>query len=144
MGPWARGHDHLGNFNFRVEIDSMASAAFKLLDGISSETDIIEYGGTMDQLRRKRPGRSKWTPITLKRGFTNNPELWEWRRSVVAGLVERKAGSVIILDTDGEEIVRYNFFEAWPTKWKGTDLDGKGTDGVIEEMTLAVERVERA
>lgn len=143
MGFWGRGHDHIGNFNFRIEIEGLASASFKAMDGIGSETEIITYGGTVEQIQRKRPGRTKWTEITLKRGYTNNPELWAWRRSVIAGQVERRAGSIIICADDGSEIVRYNFFEAWPTKWKGMTMDGKGTDTVVEELTLAVERVER-
>jgi len=144
MGFWGRGHDHIGNFNFRVEIEGLASARFKQLDGIASETEVITYGGTVDQLQRKRPGRTKWQDITLKRGYTNDPELWAWRKSVVAGAVERRSGSIIICADDGSEIVRYNFFDAWPTKWKGMQLDGKGTETTIEELTLTVERIERA
>jgi len=144
MGFWGRGHDHIGNFNFRIEIEGLASARFKELDGIVSETEVITYGGTVDQLQRKRPGRSKWQDVTLKRGYTNDPELWEWRKSVVNGHVERRSGSIIICSDDGSEIVRYNFFDAWPTRWKGMQLDGKGTDTSIEELTLTVERIERA
>ncbi|MCB9729716.1 MAG: phage tail protein [Deltaproteobacteria bacterium] len=143
MGFWGRGHDHIGNFNFRIEIEGLTSASFKEMDGIASETEIITYGGSVDLIQRKRPGRTKWSEITLKRGYTNNPELWAWRKSVMDGKIDRRAGSVIICGDDGSEIVRYNFFEAWPTKWKGLTLDGKGTDTIVEELTLAVERVER-
>jgi len=144
MGFWGRGHDHIGNFNFRVEIEGLASARFKELDGIVSETEVITYGGTVDQLQRKRPGRSKWQDVTLKRGYTNDPELWNWRKSVVDGNVERHSGSIIICADDGSEIVRYNFFGAWPSKWTGMKLDAKGTETTIEELTLTVERIERA
>lgn len=143
MPFWGRGHDHIGNFNFRIEIEGLASGAFKQMDGLGSETEVIEYGGTVDQIVRKRPGRSKYTDVTLKRGYTNNPELWEWRRSVIDGNVVRKAGSIIICADEGSEIVRYNFFDAWPTKWKGFTLDGKGTEGLIEELTLTIERLEK-
>ena len=40
--------------------------------------------------------------------------------------------------------MRYNFFEAWPAKWKGFTLDGKGNDVNVEEIELAVEKIERA
>jgi hypothetical protein len=33
--------------------------------------------------------------------------------------------------------MRYNFFEAWPSKWKGFTLDGKGTDVAVEEIEFA-------
>lgn len=144
MGFWGRGHDHIGNFNFRVEIEGLVSAAFKGLDGMGSETDVIEYGGAMDQILRKRPGRTKYTDITLKRGKTTNNELWQWRKSVIDGQIIRKSGSIVICADDGSEISRFNFFEAWPTKWKGFVLDGKGNDGNVEEITLTVEKLERA
>ncbi len=143
MPFWGRGHDHIGNFNFRIEIEGLASASFKQMEGLGSETEVIEYGGTVDQIVRKRPGRHKFTDITLKRGYTNNPELWEWRRGVMDGNVVRKSGSIIICADEGTEIMRYNFFDAWPTKWKGFSLDGKGTDGLIEELTLTIERLEK-
>ena len=44
---------------------------------------------------------------------------------------------------DGEEIMRYNFYEAWPCKWKGFTLDGKGTEVNVEEVELAVEKLEK-
>ncbi len=143
MGFWGRGHDHIGNFNFRIEIEGLHSASFKAMDGLGSETEVITYGGTVDQLQRKRPGRHKYTDVTFKRGYTNNPELWVWRKSVIEGVVDRKSGSIIICGDDGGEIMRYNFFEGWPTKWKGFQLDGKGTDTNIEELTITIERLER-
>lgn len=143
MGFWGRGHDHIGNFNYKIEIEGLVSAAFKECSGIGSETEVIEYGGAQDRIRRKRPGRSKYTDITLKRGYTNNPELWQWRKSVIDGNVDRRAGSIIILGDDSEEICRFNFFDAWPTKWSGFQLDGKGNDGTVEEVVLTVERLEK-
>ena len=142
MPFWGRGHDHIGNFNFRIEFEGLSLASFKECSEIANETEIIEYGGTVDQIRRKRPGRTKYLDITLKRGYTHNAELWTWRKTVVDGNIQRKAGSIILCADDGSEIRRFNFYEAWPTKWKGFNLDGKGTDNVVEELTLTVERVE--
>ena len=143
MGFWGRGHDHLGNFNFRIEIEGLAVASFKECSEIANETEIIVYGGTTDQLQRKRPGRTKYMDITLKRGQTTDPALWHWRKGVIDGNIDRKAGSVILCGDDGSEVRRFNFFEAWPTKWKGFQLDGKGTDNAVEELTITVERVEQ-
>ncbi|MFT7579220.1 MAG: phage tail-like protein [Myxococcota bacterium] len=143
MAFWGRGHDHIGNFNFRIEIEGLQSASFKEMDGLGSETEIITYGGTVDQIQRKRPGRHKYTDVTFKRGYTDNPELWTWRKSVIAGNVDRKSGSIILCADNGDEIMRYNFFDAWPTKWKGLNLDGKGTDNTVEELTITIERLER-
>ena len=111
---------------------------------MDSETEVIEYQDGEDIVLRKRPGRTKYSNLTLKRGYINTDELWKWRKAVIDGKVERKSGSVILCGDDGGEIMRYNFFEAWPSKWKGFTLDGKGTDVNVEEMELAIERLDRA
>ena len=141
--PNRREFDHIGNFNFKVEIEGIAVGAFKNVEGLDSETEVIEFQDGEDIVLRKRPGRTKYSNITLKRGFVNTDTLWMWRKAVIDGTVERKPGSVILLDDAAGEIMRYNFFEAWPCKWKGFTLDGKGTDVNIEEIELAVEKVER-
>ncbi|MCB9728367.1 MAG: phage tail protein [Deltaproteobacteria bacterium] len=141
--PNRRGHDHIGNFNFMVEIEGVSTAAFKNVEGLDSETEIVEYQDGDDIILRKRPGRTKYSNITLKRGYINTTELWDWRKKVIEGKIERKSGSIILLADDASEIMRYNFFEAWPSKWKGFTLDGKGTDVNVEEIELAVERIER-
>ena len=141
--PNRRPHDHIGNFNFKVEIEGVTTGAFRNVEGLDSETEIVEYQDGDDMILRKRPGRTKYSNVTLKRGYINNTELWEWRKAVIEGKVQRKSGSIILCADDGAEIMRYNFFEAWPTKWKGFTLDGKGTDVNVEEMELAVEKIER-
>jgi len=127
-----------------VEIEGVTSGAFKAVDGLDSETEIIEYQDGDDLTLRKRPGRTKYANIVLKRGYVNTKDFWEWRKLVVQGKVERKSGSVILLDDAGGEVMRYNFFEAWPCAWRGFSLEGKGSDNAVEEIELAVEKVERA
>lgn len=141
--PNRRPFDHIGNFNFKVEIEGVTTGAFRNVEGLDSETEIVEYQDGDDMILRKRPGRTKYSNVTLKRGYINNTELWEWRKAVIDGKVMRKSGSIILCDDAGEEIMRYNFFEAWPSKWKGFTLDGKGTDVNVEEMELVCEKLER-
>jgi phage tail-like protein len=141
--PNRRPHDHIGQFNFKVEIEGVTVGAFKNVEGLDSETEVVEYQDGDDIILRKRPGRTKYSNVTLKRGYINTDELWKWRKLVIEGKVDRKSGSVILCADDGSEIMRYNFYEAWPAKWKGFSLDGKGGDVTVEEVELAVEKVER-
>jgi phage tail-like protein len=141
--PNRRAFDHIGNFNFKIEIEGVTTGAFRNVEGLDSETEVIEYQDGDDLILRKRPGRTKYSNITLKRGYINNTELWEWRKAVIEGKVQRKSGSIILCADDGAEIMRYNFFEAWPSKWKGFTLDGKGTDVNVEELELICEKLER-
>ncbi|MSP70986.1 MAG: phage tail protein [Myxococcales bacterium] len=138
-----RGSDHIGQFNFKVEIDGIVYGAFKNVEGLDAETEIVEYQDGDDIVLRKRPGRTKYSNVVLKRGYVSSEDLWKWRETVIKGKVERKSGSVILCNDNGTEVMRYNFFEAWPCKWKGMQLDGKGTDAAVEEIELAVERLER-
>lgn len=141
--PNRREFDHIGNFNFRVEIEGVTVGAFRNVDGLDSETEIVEFQDGDDIVLRKRPGRTKYSNVVLKRGYINTDELWVWRKKVIDGNVERKSGSIILAADDGTEIMRYNFYEGWPCKWKGFSLDGKGTDVNVEEIELAVEKLER-
>ena len=142
--PNRREFDHIGNYNFRVEIEGITVGAFRNVEGLESETEIVEFQDGEDIILRKRPGRTKYANITLKKGYIASQDLWEWRRAVIEGHVERKSGSVVLLGDDGQqELARYNFYEAWPAKWKGFTLDGKGTDVNVEEIELAVEKIEK-
>lgn len=143
FGDMRRTHDHVGAFNFKVEINGVTTAAFKNVEGLDSETEVVEYQDGDDLILRKRPGRTKYSNIVLKRGIVRNDELWRWRQTVMNGKVERKSGSIVLCNDNGDEVMRYNFFEAWPAKWKGLTLDGKGTDTAVEECELVVERLER-
>jgi phage tail-like protein len=137
--------DPFGNFNFLVEIDGLSSAAFQECSGLESSIDVIEYreGGENTTLR-KLPGMTKYTNIQLKRGVTDSTELYDWHRQAVRGQIERKNGSIVLLDRRGEEVARWNFVRAWPAKWNGPDLNAEGNDTAIEMLELAHEGVERA
>ncbi len=141
--PNRREFDHIGNYNFKVEIEGVTVGAFRNVEGLDSETEVIEFQDGDDIVLRKRPGRTKYSNVSLKRGYINTDELWTWRKKVIDGVVERKSGSIILCADDGTEVMRYNFYEGWPCKWKGFTLDGKGTDVNVEEMELAVEKIER-
>jgi phage tail-like protein len=137
--------DPYRNFSFLVEIDGITQAGFSDCSGFGASTDPIEYreGGETKTVR-KLPGLTKYTNITLKWGLTDSRELYNWYKDVVNGKIERKSGSIILLDLEGNEATRWNFFEAWPTKWDGPDFTAKGNDVAIETLELAHERVERA
>jgi len=137
--------DPYRNFSFLVEIGGITQAGFSDCSGFGASTDPIEYreGGETKTVR-KLPGLTKYTNITLKWGLTDSRELYNWYRDVVNGKIERKNGSIILLDLEGNEKVRWNFFDAWPTKWDGPDFTAKGNDVAIETLELAHEKVERA
>jgi len=136
--------DPYRNFNFLVELDGITQAGFTDCSGFGASTDPIEYReGGENKTPRKLPGLTKFTNITLKWGLTDSRELYDWYRDVVNGKIQRKNGSIIVLDLEGNEKVRWNFLNAWPTKWDAPDFTAKGNDIAIDMLELAVEGTER-
>lgn len=136
--------DPFDNFNFLVEIDGIARAAFQECSGFDSTIDAIEHReGGENITPRKLPGQTKYSNIMLKWGMTDDMDLYNWHRQAVLGKLERKNGSIVLLDRQGNETARWNFFNAWPTKYDGPDLNAEGSDVAIEMLELAHERVER-
>lgn len=143
FAPNRRSFDYIGQYNFMVEIEGVTVGAFTSVEGLESITEVIEYLDGDDIILRKRPGITRYSNIVLKRGFINTPELWDWRQAVIDGQIERKSGSIIIADDTAAEIMRFNFFEGWPVRYKLGSFEGEGNDVLIEELEIAVEKIER-
>ena len=142
--PNRRPFDHIGAFNFLLEIEGVTQGAVLSVDGITARTDVVRFKDGSDTVVRQRPGRNHTDNIIVRRGYTNNDELFNWYDVVRDGRVERKSGSIIIAGDDASEITRFNFYDAWPTKAEGFSLDGKGNGTNIESYTLTIERLEKA
>lgn len=137
--------DPYKNFHFLVELDGIIQAGFSEASGFGSNIEVIEYREGGDTISvRKLPGKVSYTDITLKWGITDSSELYDWHRAAVNGQIQRKNGSIILLDDLGAEKIRWNFFNAWPSKWDGPDFNAKGNDVAIDALTVSCERVERA
>ena len=137
--------DPYGSFNFLVEVDAITQAAFSEVSGLDSTIDVIEHReGGDNTTPRKLPGLTKHANIVLRWGVTDSDELYRWHRDAVRGQVQRKNGSIVLIDRQGQEQVRWNFVQAWPSKWTGPTLSAEATDVAIEALELAHEGVERA
>jgi len=137
--------DPYKNFRFLVEIDQVVQAGFSDCSGLGVSVEVIQYreGGDVATVR-KLPGKVTYPDIVLKWGVTDSRELYDWHFEVVQGTVERRPVSIILIGDDGEEKVRWNLYDAWPSVWKGPDFSGLGKDVAIESLTLVCERIERA
>jgi phage tail-like protein len=137
--------DPYSNSRFLVEIDGIVQAGFTDASGFGSAVEVVEYreGGDAATVR-KLPGRVTYPDITLRWGLTDSRELYDWHLSAVNGRIERKNGSIILLDSTGQEKVRWNFFGAWPSRWDGADFSARANDAAIETLTVTCERLERA
>jgi len=137
--------DPYHGFRFIVQIDGITRGGFRECSGLDSSQDPVEYREGNEPLRaRKLPGLNKSSNISLKRGVTDDKDLWKWRKQAIDGKVERKNGSIVLMDDAGEEKTRWNFVDGWPTKWTGPTFNATANEVAIETMDIAHEGVERA
>lgn len=143
MSNNSRQFDHYAGTLFRVEIEGVTQGAFTAVEGLDISVDVINFADGDNMIARKRPGRARYGNIVLKRGYVNTTELWDWFKAVLDGSIERKAGSIILLADDTSEVLRYNFFEGWPCRWKSFNLNAAVSHVFVEELEIAVEKIER-
>ena len=137
--------DPYKDFRFLVEIDGIVQAGFSECSGFGSNVEVVEYreGGEPSTVR-KLPGKVSYPDLVLKWGVTDSRELYDWHLTAVNGKIERKNGSIILQDDAGQEKIRWNFFNAWPSKYDGPDFNAKGNGVSVDSLTVSCERVERA
>jgi phage tail-like protein len=127
-------------FNFLVEIDGVTVAGFAECSGLTSETDAVDYRtGDTDTVLTKLPGLRKFPMIVLKRGFSDNHDLWDWRRTVVEGRTERHSGAITLLNEAREAAQRFLFREGWPSKLEWPTFNAKTNEVAIETLEICHE-----
>ena len=140
--------DSLIGFKFSLDLQGQARGYFKEVSGIGSEHELIEDKLVTDkgiEFVKKIPGRLKWNDVTLKRGITDNMDIWEWRQLAVDGVMDkaRKDCSIIMYDRGGKAQARWDFVAAWPSKVTGPEAKADSNDIGIEEMVLVHEGLTR-
>jgi phage tail-like protein len=138
-----------GAYHFLLEVAGITAeqktiiGGFKSMSGMSSETEIVEFKQGMDKVVRKKPGRTTYSNIVLERGYTATDDLFKWRKNIEDGIIDRRSGTVTVLDTDMESIVKqFNFYEAFPSKWYVPEMNAEQSAMAIEKIELACEKIE--
>lgn len=138
--------DPYRNYNFRLEIEGIQKAGFKECSGLDATSDPVEYreGNEKTFTPRKLPGQVKYSNISLKWGVVDDHSLWDWRKKTIDGKTERKSGSIVLMDESGQEKMRWNFVNGWPTKWTGPTFNATANEVAIESLDIAHEGVSKA
>jgi phage tail-like protein len=134
-------------FNFAVEINvpqfegQICCAAFSECDGLEMTMDvktIREGGNNGKQIRLTGP--MNFGQLTLKRGMTDNLDLWKWASKMLTERDLRADAEVVLFAGDGEtERARFLLSRCMPVKIKAPALNAKDGTIAIEEMQLAYE-----
>jgi len=141
-----------GQFRFLVDLGGGAEAdefkaGFQEVSGLGMEVTVSEYrnGNQKDNAPMKTTGTYKVPDVTLKRGVIGDASLYEWLDEIRNGSQEAlRTVRIDLLPENGDPTPAQSWIlkQARVTKYTGPSLNGKGTDVAVEELTLAVERIE--
>lgn len=139
--PTGTRNDPYRAFNFRIEIDNLTVGAFSECSGLSSDGDAVDYReGTDIPLNvRKLVGLRKYANVVLKRGYTQNTELWDWYTNIVNGIPDRRNGTIILMDEARNDVLRWNIENAWINKIEGPSFKANGNEIAMESVELVHE-----
>ena len=138
--------DPYGGYNFEVVINGISDdgtavkGSFAEASGLEVSIQPIEYrNGAEEITTRKIPGLMKFPNIVLKRGILGDVALWNWIQQAMDGKVVRTEGSVVLLDENKQEVMRWNFKRGWPCKWTGPGLNAKNSEIGMESLEICHE-----
>ena len=143
-----RKSDPLVSFQFALDTGGAVTGYFSEVGGIGSESDVVEHkvvDAKGNSLVQKLPGRLKWTDVSLKRGVTDNMEIWTWRKMVEDGDLKgaRKNCTITMFDANFAMAAQWTFTNAWPSKVTGPSVKADSNDYAVEEVVLVHEGMKR-
>jgi phage tail-like protein len=128
-----------------VDLGDGAQAGFAEVTLPTISFDVIEYRSGADRVSntRKLPGRAHYGNVVLRRGLIGDLALYEWVRQVRdEGLRAARNVTVQLLGEDRSVVLTWRIFSAWPARYTGPTLIGKGNEVAIEALELACDRIE--
>jgi phage tail-like protein len=145
MAPVYRDDPYPG-YNFELLVTGVSpdgkavKGSFMEVSGLGIEMPNIEYrNGSENITMRKIEGLIRYTNIVLKWGVTGDLIFWNWIVAGMNGLVTRAPGSVLLLNENRAEVMRWNFTRGWPCKWTGPSLNAKNNEIAIDTLEICHE-----
>lgn len=122
---------------------TLARGAFSEVTGLEAtmEPFAVTEGGR-NRGQAQFVGRTAFSTVILKRGFTSTRHLWNWFHHVNAGAgayAHRLDVVIQLQDAAGNTVVEWTLKRALPVKIKLPDLNAAGSEVGVEELHLAFE-----
>ena len=135
------------NNRFKVEINGITQANY--LEVIIPEVanEVIEYreGAQSTTSVMKQAGLITCGNLILKWGLNGSMELYNWRKLVEQGKLSqaKRNIAVTVMDEEGNDVVKWVFNNAWPSKYKAPDLKATGNEIAVETLEIVFESMQR-
>lgn len=140
--------DPYRGFRFRVEIAGIQVAAFSEASVPDINVDTVDYReGTDPIYKRPLSGLTNYGRLTLKKGLTDGMDLYNWQQQVSqlgsGSPAAQKNISLVLMDTDASEKLRWNVINAWPVKYETSGLNASSSDVLVETLELVMDYMNR-
>lgn len=121
---------------------ALCGGAFSECTGLEAtmEPKVIKEGGR-NYGAAQRAGPVTFATVILKRGLTTTRDMWTWFDLVTNqhAFAHRLAATINVYDPAGNAVLAWKLANALPIKFKGADLNARGTEVGVEELHLAHE-----
>ncbi len=134
-------NDPYRGYNFELQIDNVTRGAFSEVGGLTADGDSVDYreGTDLQSNVRKLMGLRKYANITLKRGYTQDRQLWSWYTNVMNGVPDRRNVTIVLMNERREPVLRWHAENAWINKIEGPALKASSNDVAMESVELVHE-----
>jgi phage tail-like protein len=115
-------------------------------------TEVIEHPeGADPQVPRRGPGQTRYEPLTLEKGLSEDNVFESWANQVATASVSgtpdpslRKDLRIEIYDEAGNRALAYTVYRCWPSEFQVLPaLDGSATGSLLQVLKLEHEGWER-
>ena len=120
----------------KVEIEGVTQGLFQAVEGLRSESEVLVAKGDTTA----GPGAVKWTHLILRRAY--DPQLnglCRWRQSVLDGSAQKRDGSIILFDKEGQVAARWVFHHGWPCRWEVPSVESSSVPPGLETVEIVHE-----
>ena len=137
-----RDNPYLG-YNFLVEIQGILAGGFTEVSGldITTEIDEIRQGGDNSRTY-KLPRGTSYANLQLIKGVSDIDMLWPWYLDVIAGKIQRRNGTIYLLNAFSAPVMWWNVRAAYPIGWVGPRFDATSSAVLSSAITLAHDGIE--
>jgi phage tail-like protein len=143
IGNWAPGVrpvEPFLAFNFAVEIEGLLIGGFTEVSGLEGEIEITAHReGGVNGYAHQLPGPASYSNLTLRHGLTGISTLWNWYYNTAQGVIQRKNGTIMLLDPQQIPVMWWNFRNALPVRWTGPTFNATSDEVGFESIELAHE-----
>jgi phage tail-like protein len=148
-------YDPYPSFKFAVKWDNEWIHGISRVTGLGRLTEVMDDRGGLDRnLSRLSPGLTRYEPIVIERGVTQDREFEDWAKLVwdwgslpgteVTLSSFRKDIIIQLRNEAGQPVMQWKVYRAWPSEYVAlAGLEANKSGSAIERLTIQHEGWER-